>query len=75
MAKKGFSDVVTDIIRYEEGEMLVTEVPEFFANLYNIGHLWNLQGRYQRTFSDLLASGRITINGKNKAEVGEFEED
>lgn len=42
-------DIVDCIIRFESGEMDECEVVKFFEKLVESGHIWHLQGQYQRT--------------------------
>lgn len=58
---KGPLDMVSDIIRFEEGVMEESEIFNFFARLYNTGALGGLQGSYQRAFADLQNNGVIVI--------------
>ncbi len=53
------TDLVGDIIRYEEGNMDDDEVVDFFQRLVLSGVVWELQGAYQRQAIRLLESGQI----------------
>jgi hypothetical protein len=57
---------LTDLIRYENGEMTDDEeVVNFFQDLYDSG-VWNqLQGHYQRTMNDLVQRGLVRVFGSN----------
>ena len=50
---------VSDIIRYESGEMDEKEVIEFFQELVNTGMAWKLQGHYGRTAKALIDYGWV----------------
>lgn len=62
------TNVVGEIIRYENGEMDEAEMIEFFQGLVDSGLAWTLQGHYGRTANDLLQAGLITQNGETDAE-------
>lgn len=51
--------VVTDIVRYESGEMDDEEVLDFFQYLVDTGLVWNLQGSYGRAARSLIEQGFI----------------
>jgi hypothetical protein len=56
---------LTDLIRYEAGEMNDVEVVNFFQDLYDSG-VWNqLQGHYQRTMNQLVQAGLVSVFGSN----------
>lgn len=48
---------VGDIIRYEEGEMTVEEMTEFFQGMIDTGIVWQLQGSYGRMAAHLIEEG------------------
>jgi hypothetical protein len=52
---------LTDIIKYENGEMDDEQVVNFFQDLYDSG-CWNfLQGSYHRTMNDLVQQGLVRV--------------
>lgn len=54
------SDIVSDIISYEGGEMSDDEMVEFFQKLIDNGMCWTLQGSYGRTAKALIDAGWCT---------------
>lgn len=54
-------NLMSQILDYEAGILEEDEMVEFFQDLYETGLLWQLQGHYQRTFQDLVASGAIYV--------------
>lgn len=48
---------VSDIMRFEAGEMTEDEVIEFFQGMINTGVVWQLQGFYGRTAVQLIEAG------------------
>jgi len=48
---------ITDIINYESGEMPPRMCPLFFQPMIDSGIVWQLQGRYGRTATDLIEAG------------------
>jgi hypothetical protein len=48
---------IDNIVRWESGEMDETEMVEFFQAGIDNGMVWNMQGHYGRTASDLIADG------------------
>jgi hypothetical protein len=56
---------ITDLIRYESGEMDQEEVVNFFQDLYDSGVWVQLQGHYQRTMNDLVQAGLVSVFGSN----------
>jgi hypothetical protein len=55
---------ITDINRYESGQMDEEEVVNFFQDLYDSGVWHQLQGSYQRTMNDLVQAGLVSVFGK-----------
>ena len=51
------TNLVDEIMRYEEGLMEDEEVIEFFQKLIDTSVIFNLQGSYQRTAAYLIESG------------------
>tara|TARA_B100001287_G_scaffold169993_1_gene143060 strand:- start:527 stop:697 length:171 start_codon:yes stop_codon:yes gene_type:complete len=49
--------MIEKIISYENGEMSVEEVTDFFQELINSGLCWQLQGDYGRTARYLIEQG------------------
>jgi hypothetical protein len=76
---KTLTDLVTKIMRWENGEMTERETLEFFAELIQSGTCWHLQGCYGRTANDFIQSGliddkgNITQKGKNLLNQSEEE--
>jgi hypothetical protein len=48
---------VDAIIRYEQGDMEIDEVFNFFQDLIDTGLAWQLQGSYGRTAQALIDEG------------------
>ena len=59
-------NLVDKIIRYENGEMDMEELVEFFQELINSGQAWSLQGHYGRTANMLIESGQCTYPGQEE---------
>ena len=55
-------DVVSNIIRYEEGAMDEGEVIAFFQGLVDSGLAWELQGSYGRAARRLIELGEVHEN-------------
>jgi hypothetical protein len=51
------SDLTERVTRYESGEMEEDEIVAFFQYLIDTGMVWNLQGSYGRTATDLINEG------------------
>lgn len=60
------SNLTSDILRYEQGELDNDEVVEFFQKLVDTGLAYTLQGHYGRTAEALIQSGWITAPEKAK---------
>ena len=54
---RGQRIMVDKIVKYENGEMSVEEVVDFFQELINSGLCWRLQGHYGRTARHLIEEG------------------
>tara|TARA_R110000796_G_C14298699_1_gene404951 strand:+ start:297 stop:482 length:186 start_codon:yes stop_codon:yes gene_type:complete len=54
------SDIVGQIMAFENGELENTEVYALFQSLIDSGMIYSLQGSYQRVAQDLLLAGEIT---------------
>lgn len=52
-------DLVSTIIRYEEGDLSEEETIELFSYLVSTGMAWSLQGSYGRTAVALIEAGLI----------------
>ena len=55
------TDLVTDIMAFEGGEMDDDAMVEFFQKLIDNGMAWSLQGSYGRTAKTLIEMGLCTI--------------
>lgn len=53
------TDVVTELVRYEMGELDEEETVELFQRLVTSGLIFHLQGSYQRIAYQLLRCGRL----------------
>lgn len=63
---QGYDDLVTQIIKYEQGEMDEDEWIAFFQQLIDNGMAWSLQGHYGRTAHSLIEAGYChPAGGKN----------
>lgn len=56
--------ILSDIIRYENGELSSWEMVEFFSRLIKDGKAWTLQGSYGRSANSLIESGYLTERGE-----------
>jgi len=54
-------ELVSDITKYEAGEMSEDDTLSFFQELVNTGLIWELQGHYGRTAIYLIENGLITV--------------
>jgi hypothetical protein len=52
---------VDAIIRYEQGDMEIDEVFDFFQDLIDTGLAWQLQGHYGRTAQALIDEGYCEV--------------
>lgn len=55
------TDLTSQIIAYETGELTDEEVVALFQSLLDTGLCWRLQGHYGRTADLLLRAGAIAI--------------
>ena len=58
------SDLVGQIIAYEEGDLSNAEMLDMFSELVKSGQVWNLQGHYGRTANALIESAILTPLGE-----------
>lgn len=58
------TDLVDDILRYEEGDMDEAEALDFFACLIRTGMAWQLQGSYGRGAAALIRDGLVSPSGE-----------
>lgn len=61
---KTIEEIASLITNYENGEMTIEEVVDFFAVLIGQRVIFHLQGTYQRTASDFVQSGFISPDGQ-----------
>ena len=52
---------VNQIIAYESGELDEEEIIDLFQDLIDSGVVWQLQGHYGRTASNLLGQGLCSL--------------
>jgi hypothetical protein len=50
------------ILQYEQGEMNLDEMVEFYRELIETGLIHELQGHYQRTARQLVRDGLLTVS-------------
>ena len=51
------SDITTNIIAYEDGELDQDQIVDLFQTLIDNGMAWSLQGHYGRTAKYLIEEG------------------
>jgi hypothetical protein len=51
--------IISEISRYESGELTEVETEALFQRLLDTGIIYHLQGHYQLTASNLIHLGRI----------------
>ena len=56
-------DIVDLIIRYECGELVLSEQAELFSELIKSGRVWTMQGVYGRQAMNFIDSGLIDDKG------------
>lgn len=54
------TDIVSDIMSYESGDMSEDKVIPFFQRLVDTGLAWQLQGSYGRAAASLIDQGLVT---------------
>ena len=59
------SDIVSQIMAFEEGELANDEVYALFQFLLDSGMIHSLQGSYQRMAEELLLAGKIEMPKHN----------
>lgn len=57
------SDIVNDIIAYEQGDLSASDTLSLFSHLVKTGTAWKLQGHYGRTAAAFIAYGMLTSGG------------
>ena len=55
------TDIVSQIIEYEGGNLSDEDTLELFQTLVDTGAAWKLQGHYGRTADALLSEGLIVL--------------
>jgi len=59
------SDIVSQIMAFEQGELANDEVYALFQFLLDSGMIHSLQGSYQRMAEDLLLAGKVEMPKHN----------
>ena len=67
------SDIVSQIIAYEAGDMSDDECLAFFQTLIDSGLVWNLQGHYGRTAVRLIEAGLCSAKPTNSGNAANKE--
>jgi hypothetical protein len=57
------NDIVTEIMRFEEGELGIDETLGLFSSLIKSGIVWGLQGSYGRMARHLIDQGSLSEDG------------
>ncbi len=57
-------DIVSDVMKWEAGEMSAQEELQFFSKLVKSGQAWSLQGMYGRQAQALIDAGYLDKSGK-----------
>jgi hypothetical protein len=60
------SNIVPEIIAFENGEMNDEQTIAFFQKLIDTGLVWKFQGSYGRTARDLIENGHCTMPKKEE---------
>ncbi|GAB3865505.1 hypothetical protein GCM10028801_36100 [Nocardioides maradonensis] len=63
------TDLLTNVIAYEAGQLDDAETVEFFGDLVQSGLVWQLQGHYGRTAMRLIAEGLLSPEGEVLATI------
>lgn len=53
-------DLISKLIKFEEGQMEEQETLDFFQDLINTGMAWRLQGYYGRMAAHLIDQGLLS---------------
>ncbi len=63
------TDLIGDIIAFENGELEDQEVVDLFQKLIDNGQAWTMQGMYGRTATILIDRGLCHVKGENYESV------
>ena len=63
------NDLISSIIRYEDGNMSENDTIAFFGELVANGMAWTLQGSYGRMAESLIRNGYLNRKGEILKEV------
>lgn len=67
------SQLVEDIVAWENGQMNLEQETKFFSKLIKSGMAWSLQGMYGRRAMSFIEAGIIDKSGKvNRKKLDEF---
>lgn len=58
------SDLVSQIMDFENGDLDDNEILELFSELISTGMAWSLQGMYGRTASSLIENDYLAEDGE-----------